>query len=37
MYADVISESMEIAIKETNRRRSIQQKYNDENNIIQNN
>ena len=34
MYADVISESMEIAIKETNRRRSIQQKYNDENNII---
>ena len=34
MYADSISESMESAIKETNRRREIQQKYNEENNII---
>jgi len=34
MYADTISESMEKAIKETERRRSIQQKYNEDNNII---
>ena len=34
MYADSISESMDIAIKETNRRRKIQQQYNKENNII---
>ena len=33
MYADVISESMDKAIKETNRRREIQNKYNKENNI----
>ena len=34
MYANTISESMEYAIKETNRRRSIQEKYNTEHNII---
>ena len=34
MYADNISESMDIAIKETNRRRQIQQEYNKQNNII---
>ena len=34
MYADKISEAMEIAIKETKRRREIQNKYNEENNII---
>ena len=34
MYADTISESMEIAIKETNRRRTIQNKYNEEHGII---
>ena len=34
MYADKISESMEIAIKETKRRRNIQEKYNEEHNII---
>ena len=34
MYADKISESMEIAIKETKRRRNIQEKYNKEHNII---
>ena len=34
MYADSISESMDIAIKETNRRREIQEKYNKEHNII---
>ena len=34
MYADVISESMQTAIQETERRRSIQQKYNEEHNII---
>ena len=33
MYADNISESMSLAIKETNRRRSIQEKYNLEHNI----
>ena len=33
MYADVISESMQTAIQETERRRSIQQKYNEEHNI----
>lgn len=33
MYADMISESMEKAIKETNRRREIQDKYNKDNNI----
>lgn len=33
MYADEITESMKNAIDETNRRRSIQQKYNDEHGI----
>ncbi len=34
MYADVITRSMERAINETKRRREIQIKYNDENNIV---
>ena len=34
MYADTISEAMENAINETNRRRKIQEKYNEENNIV---
>jgi len=34
MYADSISESMDAAIKETNRRREIQEKYNKEHGII---
>ncbi len=34
MYADIISESMQIAIDETNRRRSIQEEYNQKHNII---
>ncbi len=34
MYADNISDSMQVAIKETKRRREIQEKYNKENNII---
>ncbi|MDD5944908.1 MAG: excinuclease ABC subunit UvrB [Clostridia bacterium] len=34
MYADVITESMERAISETNRRRSIQMKYNEEHGIV---
>ncbi len=34
MYADSVTPSMERAIKETNRRRLIQQKYNEENGII---
>ena len=33
MYADRITDSMERAITETNRRREIQQKYNEEHNI----
>ena len=33
MYADTITDSMRKAIDETNRRRSIQQKYNDDNGI----
>ena len=33
MYADFITESMEKAITETNRRRDIQMKYNEEHNI----
>ena len=33
MYADELTESMEKAIKETNRRRRIQQEYNEKNNI----
>ena len=34
MYADIVSESMQKAITETNRRRKIQEDYNKENNII---
>ena len=34
MYADNISESMNIAIKETNRRREIQEEYNKKHNIV---
>lgn len=34
MYADHISEAMNIAIKETNRRRKIQEEYNQKHNII---
>ena len=34
MYADCVTPSMERAITETNRRREIQQKYNDEHGII---
>ncbi|MDO5440534.1 MAG: excinuclease ABC subunit UvrB [Erysipelotrichaceae bacterium] len=34
MYADQITESMDKAIKETNRRREIQEKYNKDNGII---
>ena len=34
MYADNISDSMNEAIKETERRRSIQEKYNEEHNIV---
>jgi excinuclease ABC subunit B len=33
LYADVFTESMRRAIDETNRRRAIQQQYNEENNI----
>ena len=34
MYGDELTESMEKAIKETNRRRAIQEQYNKEHNII---
>jgi len=34
MYADYISDAMNTAIKETNRRRTIQEEYNKKNNII---
>lgn len=34
MYADHVSEAMDFAIKETERRRSIQEKYNEEHHII---
>jgi excinuclease ABC subunit B len=33
LYADVITGSMKAAIEETNRRRTLQQRYNEENNI----
>ena len=33
MYADTITESMQIALTETSRRREIQMKYNEENGI----
>ena len=33
MYADILTESMERAIRETNRRRAIQQAYNEANGI----
>jgi excinuclease ABC subunit B len=34
MYADIITQSMQKTISETNRRRKIQKKYNEEHNII---
>ena len=34
MYADSISDAMKAAITETQRRRTIQEKYNEENNVI---
>ena len=34
MYSDIVSEAMDIAIKETNRRRQIQMEYNKNNGII---
>ncbi len=34
MYADCVTDSMKKAIVETNRRRTIQQKYNEENSIV---
>ena len=34
MYADNMTDSMKAAIDETNRRRAIQEKYNDENGVI---
>ncbi|MBQ9091752.1 MAG: UvrB/UvrC motif-containing protein, partial [Anaerotignum sp.] len=34
MYADVMTESMDKAITETNRRRSIQEAYNEEHGIV---
>ena len=34
MYADTYSDSMNYAIKETNRRRNIQEEYNIKNNIV---
>ncbi|MBQ5805116.1 MAG: UvrB/UvrC motif-containing protein, partial [Erysipelotrichaceae bacterium] len=34
MYADTITDSMKTAIDETNRRRSIQSRYNEEHNIV---
>lgn len=34
MYADELTESMEKAISETNRRRKIQEEYNKKNGII---
>lgn len=34
MYADVVTRSMQAAIDETNRRRDIQRRYNEDHNII---
>ncbi len=34
LYADVFTDSMKRAIDETNRRRAIQEQYNEQNNII---
>ena len=34
MYADTVTKSMKTAIDETNRRRSIQQRYNEEHGIV---
>ena len=34
MYADTVTDSMKAAIDETNRRRAIQEAYNDENGIV---
>lgn len=34
MYADVITQSMQKTIRETNRRRKLQKKYNEEHNIV---
>ena len=34
MYADELTDSMEKAIKETNRRRAIQEAYNEEHHIV---
>ena len=34
MYADIITQSMQKTILETNRRRKLQKKYNDEHNIV---
>lgn len=34
MYADTVTQSMDVAIKETNRRRAIQDEYNNEHGII---
>ena len=34
MYSDIVSEAMDIAIKDTNRRRAIQEAYNEKNGIV---
>ncbi len=34
MYADTVTESMQVAIEETNRRRSVQQEYNKKHGIV---